>query len=379
MAQTWLGSWQKRIELTVDQGDIGSLLTWFPVRIHLSASSGRNNTDVSEVFDELTADANRKKIAVTKADGITQLYVEIEKWDDANEVAELWVSRDGWEIAHDADTILYLYYDVAQPDNDTYVGDTNSTPAEAVWDASFKGVYHMPDGASNAATYDSTSNDNDGTKTGANEPIEAPGEIGEAQEFDGGNDAIGYGAPAEVEMGLSDWTLEVWFRPTLGGTGRIISKGAVGAPGMDGYALIWYEGADDYVRALFSVDGRGEFQCNTNAIIFPGTSYRIVALFDRSGNMSTYVNGAVQVATTDISGEAARDITRAASDLAIGRTSEGAGSEYLEAMVDEVRISSTLRNGDWIVANDESLIDDLLAFGIEETLTQARWDFFTWA
>ena len=79
----------RQIEL---QTMVNAELTWFPVAVFLDSTHG------DCVFDELASDANRFKIAFTKADGETELYGEIEKWDDASEEAIIHVSRDGWEI-----------------------------------------------------------------------------------------------------------------------------------------------------------------------------------------------------------------------------------------------------------------------------------------
>jgi hypothetical protein len=189
MAQSWLAGWSYRVEITIDSAKIDAALAGFPVLLYLSASSGMNNDDTSFVFDELQTNANRKKIAVTTSDGQTECYVEIEKWDDANEQAWLWVKVPS--ISSSADTTLYLYYDHTQPDNTTWVGDTNSTPAENVWDSDFMVVYHMADGADTSHVYDSTSHSYDGTKTGANAPQETTiAKMGVAQVFDGLDDQI---------------------------------------------------------------------------------------------------------------------------------------------------------------------------------------------
>ena len=103
----WLTGWVKRLQITLDHNDIDAALTDFPHLIYLSASSGHSNKDVSCVFDELLGNANRKKIAVTLSDGTTECYVEIEKWDHANEQAWLWVKIP--DIDPDVDTVLYLY------------------------------------------------------------------------------------------------------------------------------------------------------------------------------------------------------------------------------------------------------------------------------
>ena len=83
----WLANWDKRIKITADKDVVDANLSHFPLTIRLGTAVGIGDVDVSCVFDELTSNDNRKKIAVTKTDGETQLYVEIEQWDDANEKA----------------------------------------------------------------------------------------------------------------------------------------------------------------------------------------------------------------------------------------------------------------------------------------------------
>ncbi len=104
----WLDHWAKRIKITIDHNDIDAALTDFPHLIHIGESSGYNNKDLTCVFDELKSDANRKKIAVTTGDGITQCYVEIDGWDHENKKAWLWVKIP--HVDPDEDTVLYLYY-----------------------------------------------------------------------------------------------------------------------------------------------------------------------------------------------------------------------------------------------------------------------------
>jgi len=115
--ENWLEGWDKRrIKFTVDKDKIDTAdLQWFRVVVTLSPTHG------DCVFDELTSDANRFKIAFTKADGTTELYGEIEKWDDANESAIIHVSRDGWVISDTENTDFYMYYDKDHEDNTDYI------------------------------------------------------------------------------------------------------------------------------------------------------------------------------------------------------------------------------------------------------------------
>ena len=135
-----LQQWSNRIKLAIDHTKIDGDLTDFPVRVHLSNASGSTLGDVSPVFDELGSDANRKKIAVTTADGVTQCFVEIENWDSVNREADLWVKVPN--VSSTEDTVLYLYYDSTHADNDTqlptdvvddFTGNDGDPPNIALW------------------------------------------------------------------------------------------------------------------------------------------------------------------------------------------------------------------------------------------------------
>jgi len=91
---------------------------------------------------------------------VTQCYVEIEAWDTAGEEAWLWAKIPS--INSSVDTVLYLYYDSTQGNNTEYVGDTNSSAGEQVWDPNYVAVWHLAENAT-GPRLDSTANDNDGT------------------------------------------------------------------------------------------------------------------------------------------------------------------------------------------------------------------------
>ena len=160
-SSSWLGSWAKRVKVTIDASKVGGALVNFPVMLHLSASSGVGSANVSDIFSLFGT--NREKIAVTTSDGITQCYVEVEKWDPANSEAILWAKVSS--ISATVNTDLYLYYDNAQPDNVNFVGGITSTPGKAVWDSNFVSVHHLSEqGTGAVGEYkDSTVTGNNGS------------------------------------------------------------------------------------------------------------------------------------------------------------------------------------------------------------------------
>lgn len=358
----WLGGWAKRVKLTIDKDDIDAALSDFPILVYLSANSGRNNADVSAIFDELLSDDNRKKIAVTTSDGQTQCYVEIEKWDDANEKAWLWVKVPS--VASGADTILYLYYDKDHADNDTYVGDTNSTPAENAWDEHFLMVYHMRDNPDSSHVRDSTGNNRDGTKKDADEPLEVEGQVGKAQGYDGVNDAIqtvAFVIPNVDNTLTIEARIKCSYNADIHQT--ILSDTQAGGAGV---AHVWFLRNKLSYRLMLTYSTGAVF----SQIYSPNTFF--------TGYDDVWVRAAVVADYVNKWAKFYRD----SSLFYTGTTEDNmmypdankikyvgtymAAFHPFKDLIDELRLSNTARSATWIKASDESEIDDLLAFGSEE-------------
>jgi len=349
----WLADFDKRIKVTADHTVVDANLSHFPICIRLGTSVGKTNADVSCVFDELTSDDNRKRIAVTKADGTTQLYVEIEQWDDANEKAVLHCGITGDTLSSSADTDYYLYYDVDHADNTDYVGDTNDVVAESVWDNYFKAVYHMADGASNTAIYDSTSNDKDGTKKAANEPIEIAGKIGQGQDFDGSDDYINIGD--FDSLGGGNFTISMVIKPTsLVDVQRLISSitaddtSAISITAFDEGEIKMWQTAWHTVAPVGSLTADQWTHC--------------VIRSETASQVTGFIDG--EQKTTETSQGENYDF----NTLGIGAKLAMVYGPTFDGIIDEVRISDTPRSAAWIKASYHSGNDSLLTYGSEEKL-----------
>jgi hypothetical protein len=349
----WLSGWSKRIKLTIDHTKVDANLTHFPVTVILSSSQGE------EVFTELGSDANRFKIAFTKADGETQLYAEIEQFDYASSKAVFHVSKSDWVISSSTDDDFYLYYDAEHADNTDYIGDIDSTPGHAVWDSDFEVVYHMVD-ATTSSVKDSTSNGVDGTKYASNQPVQSSsGKIGNCQSFDGNDDYIYNADPAAVEV--QTLTVEMLaktedYTETLNGG---ISKGLMfGSASTRAWQLQIHNSNVSWSgltisTTLFSVsdgidDNNWHYWCGTcdtsNAYLWKDSTKSAPSNY--SG--SIYYGGSYQ-------------------QLSVGNRVGGAYA--LNGLMDEVRISSVARSDAWIKATYNSLWDSLLTYGDEEEST----------
>jgi len=356
-SDTWLGTWEKRVELTISNTNVDDTLTDFPILVYLSDSSGQGSDDVSFIFDELVDDANRKKIAITTDDELTECYVEIEKWDDAGEKAWLWTRVPS--IASGTTTTLFLYFDVDHADNTAYVGDVGDEVAEKVWDSSFVFVDHMQDGSDTSHTRDSTSNDNDGTKKAANEPNEITGKIGEAQDFDATNDKIDFGNACN--MGLSDFTIESIIKADatqLGAYPAILDKGNAGGIGYKFYTI-------KTTGLLRASVGNTYGSPSGGTDIHDGVTHYVAARYDRSSYVYFYLDGVQDGDPFDISAEVATDLDTVDSLIAGARTP--GNSDFFGGIIDEARISIGLRSVAWIKATYYSSWDDIVTYGSEET------------
>ena len=138
------------MDLTIDST---AVLTDFPALVKVSVSSGISDEDLTHIFTELGE--NSKKIKIE--DSTSELYIEVQSWDSTAQEAFLWVKIPSIQIGSNS---LTLYYDIDQPDNTTYVGDTGDTPATNVWDDNYVLVMHFAQDADGSAAQikDSTPN-----------------------------------------------------------------------------------------------------------------------------------------------------------------------------------------------------------------------------
>ena len=347
----WLSGYNKRIKLTIDKDQVDEALVDFPVLLALSTSSGIGDVDVSSVFDELGA--NSLKLAVTTDNGTTECYVEVAGWDNGNEKAELHVKVPS--IDKDNDTILYLYYNSDHADNTDYVGATNTSAAESVWDSNYKAVYHMNDGADTSHIYDSTSNDNDGTKKGANEPNEVAGSVGKAQDFD--EDYINCGNNVRPVSAIS---VEVLATPHAFDSG-----GCIIGTGRNGGALSFYPYGTDIRFCVYTTTWR--YLEIAQADVSLNEPHYFAHTYDQT-DLIAFLEGIQK----DI-GHYSGDITYDGKPCEIGGY-PSSGSPYnpvpaetFDGVIDEVRISDIARSAGWIATTNAGLTDVLITYENEET------------
>ena len=362
----WLSGWNHRIKLTIDSSKVDANLSDFPALVYLSSdSSGIGDVDVSCVFDELTEDANRKKIAITKSDGTTECYVEIEKWDDANEQAWIWTKVSGADsILAASDTVLYLYFDADHADNTTYVDDVNTRNAHNVWDANYKMVHHMEENPAGGATpdssdemFDSTSNNNDGNTGGTMlEEDQVTGQIDGSVDFDGTDDYVNCGSHSSLNI-TDAITIEAWVKVDVLDSnyqGIVANWNSLG--GTRKYGL-FIDPSNKFSMHLSST-GSDNVNVISNLVPTIGQWYHIIGTRSSDNNMFLYINGVKQTDTDTISG-----IYNNIQTSTIGWFNSNIYS--FDGTIDQVRITNDARTAAEIKADYNSGNDSLITFGSE--------------
>ncbi|MBT4350010.1 DUF2341 domain-containing protein [bacterium] len=314
----WDSSWVYSKQITIDNTKVDADLTNFPVLIDLSS-----DTSLATYAQE-----NGDDIAFIASNETTQLDHEIEFFNGTTGELQAWVEVPA--LSSSSDTIIYMYY-----------GNTaasNQENASGVWDSDHKIVHHLQD-LTTSTTEDSTSNNNDGTKRVANEPIEASGKIDKAQSFDGTND---YVKITNNFVGTAtSLTISSWIKKESGGHTYecALHKGSANTIGSSDYWL----GVDinDNLTATIGANAGVGWSAGQTAITATyGEWYHLAAAWDGS-IVRVYVNGAYNKQYNLSSYSSLTTPTR------FGSSADGTNYQF-KGGVDEMRISTSARSASWI-------------------------------
>ena len=355
----WLGTWANRIEITIDCDKVDDTLTHFAVALHLSASCGLSSYDATAVFDDLGA--NKLKIAVTQADGTTQMYVDVADWDEGAEEAWLWVSIAGWSISSSVDTVIYLYYDSGQGDNTTYVSVSGDTPAQSVWASGYYLVDHLNDGASDEVTVDSSSNNADGAKEGSASPVEGTGKVGKCQVFDQTNwvdygENFNFGCPSSMSCWFKcngDYSTIQILIQQMNYEGSAVCDGSILYFGVTDNEFL-YRTYVNSTRSLTSSLAISDDNWHHIAVVHPSDDLDMYIYFDGEFDVKFETNSA---ATADA---ANRGLVGARYAEAVGYI------DYpFKGSIDEARIAELGFTAAWVKAEFNGGNDTLVTFALE--------------
>jgi hypothetical protein len=305
---------------------IAAAVAHFPVLIRLNAAN----------FNFSQANPHGGDLRFTKADNAPLPY-EIERWDPAAGLAEVWVKIDT-VFGNDSDQSITMYW--GNP------ASSQRYASGSVFDTAygFQGVWHLGDNADDSVR-DATSNRYHGVSPDTARPSIAEGVIGNCRVFDGVGDYI-----------------------TMPNT----TSGKLDFPQNGHYSVSAWVTADTFVELAQMVASKGKFQY---ILWLDSASWEFNEYQDKSGwdvtaqkaNVKQWVlltgvrDGASQYIY--VNGEPADSIfdrpctesENTASDFFIGRAHgrmalrNGKDDYYsFKGCIDEVRVYSAARSGDWI-------------------------------
>lgn len=233
--------------------------------------------------------------------------------------------------------------------------------ATSVYDGNFKAVYHMNDDTT-STILDSTSNSNDGTKLGANEPVEATGQVGMGQDFDGTNDYINLGTSSTLQPESGSFTVEAVAKTSDVTAYRAILECREGGSG-EGWKIFYGITTGEIRWSCEDHDGNGA-AANADTDCSDGEYHHVVGIRDVSEDeLTVFLDGAEDVTPVT---DTTVSTVNSGIDLLMGCNYDSSGFWYND-VIDEVRISKTRRTNAWINATYNSLWDTLLTYGDEET------------
>lgn len=321
-------------KLTIDSTKIEEELTDFPILVHLDS----DNIDWSKVQDDLD------DLRFT-TDNVSYLSYEIDSFV-TNDWANLWVNIP--TVTDGSDTDLFMFYN----DPEAVSGEdiTNT------WNTGYVFVHHLTD-ETTSSVLDSTSNNHDGTKGGANEPLQQTGIVGYAQDFDGSNDKITLPNHDDFDVNLADsFTVECWIQADATGSGTqtwpLIGKYSGVCWNLHlTQTATWFQ----VVNVDLSLQSTSWNLLQTDTIP-PNTWYYICGTYNGS-HIKLYIDAVSNPSPTAQTGNV-RDFT---STLDLGWDDQYDRFSPLD--LDEVRLSFDDRSDAWLKATYETCLNQLVHIG----------------
>jgi hypothetical protein len=325
-------SWKycRRIFLntTASGANIAGNVVNFPLLVRLKGDN----------FDFSQTQAGGADIRFANAD-TSFLHYEIERWDSANQRAEIWVRAD--TVYGDNDTqAITMYW------GNTAAGDSSNGATVFDTAAQFEGVWHLAEPA-NGIVRDATANRYDGTPSDI-APVPAPGAIGIAREFNGVSNGIRMKGTAGGALNFNEngrYTVSAWvYSDTLD----------------EKWHLIVGKGNGQYYlkQQMNSRNGNWEFVEYHDKVGWQITetpvtlkTWKYVTGVRDGEKQYLYIDD--QLVNSTIKPNYDTTSRNTSEDITIGRyqTSvkyENEGYCFFDGKIDEVRISNVAHSADWI-------------------------------
>ena len=311
--------YEYRKKITIYASQVTADQTNFPVLIHLDGDGELAANARNDSFD----------IVFTESNGLTKLNYEIELYDPGSGELVAWVNVTN--VSSTVNTDIYMYFGNASASD-------QSNPT-GVWDGNFKGVWHLNesvvDETIGGTHSDSTTLGNNGTQNN-NGPVML-GQIAGAQDFDGTADEI----TVAGFTGISGYpvTISAWSAAT-GDNGSFRAAATVGTASDEYFGIGWSEVVGSTEQTEIAARDTSSFQDMGGTIVNEGDWTHIVGVYVSDTVRHLYVDGAfIGTDTNSVS------VPTAFDKFQMGQILDNTNG-FMQ--VDEVRISGSIRDADWI-------------------------------
>jgi ethanolamine utilization microcompartment shell protein EutS len=296
--------WVYRDKITISSTMVSNTSqTDFPLLINFSTHNGLRDH----------AQANFNDVVFTSYDGITRIPHEIERYNKSTGELVAWVRIP--LLSSSANTVIYMYYG-----NPFCLDERNAT---AVWDTSYRGAWHLPNGTILSAN-ESTQNGNNGTLSPTS-PVATSGIADGGAHFDSATYITITNHNGLNTLPNGDWTASAWVNPS---------------------SYIMYSGI-----VIFNNDGLVETKNTRFGIIHSGNvvetstpitigSWQYLTGVKSGSSYTIYING-VNAHSTPI-GDGGYNLSNV---YYLGR---GYNALSYRGNMDEARVSKVARSADWI-------------------------------
>jgi len=329
-------NWTHRCLLNVNETFVSKDLNNFPVLV--------STIENEDLYDRVQNDIE-DIVFVDYYDNETIFNHEIENALVGGGVVDfdIWVNLT--TVYADTPTYFWMYYN-----NSDYNGEFYNPTG--TWDNEYAFVYHCND--TSGGVEDSTINGDDGTE-GSSPTYSQTGSIGYGIDLDGSGDWFDISNSQGIFTG-GDFTFEMFAKIHSYANDEVLwsAKGEAKA-GLQIHT-------NTYVRFAYDASGWQTVTCVNN----PPNAWRYYGVsYDNDGNAKAYYSGL----NVDESSNTGAITSSATSDSGIG----GRGSDYMDGVIDEIRLSSCVRSESWIGASyNTSVQDTFIVWG--DCGNQAFWE-----
>jgi Concanavalin A-like lectin/glucanases superfamily/Domain of unknown function (DUF2341) len=265
----------------------------------------------------------------------TPLKFERESWEGVGGACAFWVKVP--TLSHSADTVIYIAY------GDATIS-TDQSDKTNVWDANFKGVYHLGITSTNGAAADSTSANKSMT---ANLTGAAPvaGQVGGATDVSAGT--AGYTtATTEPNLTPGPLTYSCWIYVVTTNSGGGVMANTPGAFGNSGTRLaIDASGADNFIGYVLGGVVGYDFTASAAMKFQTGAWVFIAITVSSAGTTAIAYVGKAGTLTSQ-----SQTISASVSGTPTCFCAFEMNGVHFKGYVDEMKFSSIDRPADWLTA-----------------------------